>query len=174
MRVKTGVYGYFVGLMLFGVLLGFVLRGKLGVTITAPALPICEGAERSLRQTVYCYVALMRFPLLIFCAGFTVFATFAGSAAVLYVGLALGSGWQDAQILHGTEAMLAAALGALLMTAFLYLCGQAAAHRLTLRSTVPDARFLMHSRTSRGYLMCFLAIAAIFFFCAAMLTWFAW
>lgn len=174
MRVKTGVYGYFVGLMLLGVLLGFVLRGRLGVSVTVPNLPICEGTARSFRQTVYCYDALMRLPLLIFCTGFTVFATFAGSAAVMYLGLALGSGWQDAQIPHGMEAMLAAALGALILTAFLYLCGQAATHRLTLRSTAPDARSLMRSRASRGYLMCFLTIAVIFFFCAAMLTWFAW
>ncbi len=170
MRVKTSVYLYFLLLLLPGLALGIWLRHGMGVEVNPPLTLDFSVLAFSLPSVIFLYVALMRLPLIVWCAGYTVFSPFVGSVSMLYLGAVIGSrlGTGGLTFTEGSVSVLL--LLALLLTVFIFLCGQAASHRIRLRTSAPDARTLFHSKHSRDYLGFFLATATVYLGTAILLT----
>lgn len=161
MFVQSRRYLYFAALLPAGFFLGLLLCLRFGIRID-PAFPE-PGQTGFLSVTLAWYYAMMRIPLLIFFSGFTVFAPFVSSVSMLYLGTVLGGKVCAA----GASGIGAGRIPSLLLLAFLLtltvlIGGQASAHRDLLRSAAPRASVLAHSRESRGYIACFMTVAALF------------
>lgn len=168
MRDKTDFYLYFFILLIPSFLIGLFLKQRFGIAIRLPEAIVMSEAGW-FASLAHCYVAMMRLPLLIFCTGFTVFAPYCASAAMLYLGLGLGAWWQEAVLPDGLFGVLAGLTAALLLTVFVFLCGQAASHRLYLRTSAPAIGTILRSRGAWEYLTFFLGMAAVYLACAAIL-----
>lgn len=173
MRVKIGVYLYFAALLLPGIGIGLWLKHYAGVAVNFPlSLDISGAFSVSAASIAVLYVALMRLPLIIFCTGYTVFAPVTASLSVLYLGAMIGSRGGPNASLQDRLSVPTLLVLSLLLTVFIFLCGQAASHRLLLRTSAPDAKSLMHSPSSRRYFCFFLAVATVYLGGAILLAFF--
>ena len=165
MRNKNYLYGLYTLLFLIGALLGWLMRAQWQIMLALPLIPKGNGDGWIGVLTYYCH--LMRIPLLIFCAGFTLFAPLASGLCAMLVGVTVGSGggtW-DASLLFAQPDMahvVGRLLLALVLTLYVILCGQATAHRLSLRTAAPTPGRILRSAESRAYISFFFLLSALF------------
>ena len=161
MRVKPSVNGYFALLLLGGMVLGGWIHRSLHVRVALPIEWSSMIGGGTLASFALGYAALMRLPLLVFLTGYTIFAPAVCSLVCLYLGVTLGAGGNGMLPVGAVESFPLAMIIAGLVICLLVLCGQAATHRMHLRTSAPDARALLHGKPSMRYLAVFLLICSI-------------
>ncbi len=169
MRVKPYVYLFYILLLALGLAPGFLLARSGGVMLTLPIITPSRPDIFSPGAVLTLYCTLMQLPLLLFGAGFTLFAPFVAGAATLYLGALIGSGGLSS-LFSAPQPLPVTLIAALLLALHIILCAQAASHRIALRTVAPGFHGMMRSRVTRAYIRCFLCHCTVTLGASALLV----